>query len=90
MKPSRQWIVYSLIRLGIFAILLAVLVLVGVNVLFAAVIAAAIGFCISYIFFRGQRDAVAQSIVDIRSRKDRDADNDIENEALDRSERDHQ
>lgn len=90
MKSSRQWIVYSLIRVGIFAILLVVLLLLGVNVWYAAVVSAAIGFCISYIFFRGQRDAVARSIVDIRSSKDRDVDNDIENEALDRIERDHQ
>jgi uncharacterized membrane protein YphA (DoxX/SURF4 family) len=89
-KSSRQWIVYTLIRVGIFAILLTVFLLVGLNVWYAAIAAAAIGFCISYIFFRGQRDAVAKSIVDIRSTKDRDVDNDIENEALDRIERDHQ
>jgi hypothetical protein len=87
-KSSRQWVVYSLIRVGIFAIALTVLLLVGVNIWVSAFAAAAVGFCVSYIFLRGPRDAVAKSIVDIRSTKLRDVDNDIENEALDRLEDD--
>jgi hypothetical protein len=81
---SRQWVLYSLIRVGVFAAALVLLVLVGVNVIVAAVAAAVIGFCVSYIFLRGPRDAVAKSIVDLRTRKDRDDDNDIENDLLDR------
>ena len=81
---SRQWVLYSLIRVGVFAVALVLLVLVGVNVIVAAVAAAVIGFCVSYIFLRGPRDAVAKSIVDLRTRKDRDDDNDIENDLLDR------
>lgn len=86
MKPSRQWLIYSAIRVGIFAIALAVLLVLGVNPWISAVSAALIGFCVSYIFFRGQRDAVAKSIVSIRSGRTSDIDNDIENEALDRLE----
>jgi hypothetical protein len=81
---SRQWVLYSLIRVGVFAVALVLLMLVGVNVIVAAVAAAVIGFCVSYIFLRGPRDAVAKSIVDLRTRKDRDDDNDIENDLLDR------
>ena len=81
---SRQWILYSLIRVGVFAIALAALALVGVNVFVAAIIAAIIGFCVSYLFLRKQREAVSTSIDHLRGRKDRDVDNDIENEALDR------
>ncbi|HEY0260264.1 MAG TPA: DUF4229 domain-containing protein [Lacisediminihabitans sp.] len=92
MKSSRQWVIYSLIRLGIFAVALALLLILGINVWIAAIGAAIIGFCISYIFLRGPRDAVARTMVkakaspEQRSAPDRDLDNDIENEALDRLE----
>ena len=86
-KLSRQWVVYSLMRLGVFALALAILMVVGVNVYFAAIGAAVIGFCISYLFFGKQRDAVARSIVRIRATPDHDEDSDAENAALDRLER---
>ena len=81
---SRQWIVFSLIRVGSFAVALAILLLVGVNVFVAALGAAVIGFCVSYIFLRKQREAVSTSIGHLRANKDRDRDNELENEALDR------
>jgi heme O synthase-like polyprenyltransferase len=87
-KSSRQWVVYSAIRVGIFAVALVVLLVVGVTGWIAAIVATVIGLCVSYIFFRPQRDAVAKSIVDIRSTKDRDVDNDLENDLLDRLESD--
>lgn len=86
MKSSRQWIIYTLIRVGVFAVALALLLVLGVNPWIAAIAAAVIGFCFSYIFLRGPRDAVASSIVSIRESKDRDLDNEVENEALDRFE----
>jgi ABC-type siderophore export system fused ATPase/permease subunit len=81
---TRQWIVFSLIRVGTFAAALALLLVVGVNIYFAAIGAAIIGLCVSYIFLRKQREAVATSIEHLRATKDRDVDNDLENEALDR------
>ena len=81
---SRQWIVFSLIRVGTFAVALALLLLLGVNVFVAALGAAVIGFCVSYIFRRKQREAVSTSIGHLRANKDRDRDNELENEALDR------
>ncbi len=92
MKPSRLWLLYSLIRLGIFALALAGLLLIGVTVWIAAIGAAVIGFCVSYIFLSRPRDAVAKTMVNekasgSKSRPERDLDNDIENEALDRLER---
>ncbi|MES2093135.1 MAG: DUF4229 domain-containing protein [Actinomycetota bacterium] len=83
---SRQWIYFSLIRVGTFAAVLAILMVLGVNVIVAAIGAAVIGFCVSYIFLRKQREAVSSSIGHLRARKDRDADNELENEALDRFE----
>jgi uncharacterized membrane protein YphA (DoxX/SURF4 family) len=85
-RASRQWIVYSVIRVAIFAVVLAVLLIVGVNVWIAAIAAALIGLCVSYIALRGPRDEVAKSFVRLRATKDDDLDNDIENEALDRME----
>lgn len=81
---SRQWILFSLIRVGTFAAALAILLLLSVNVFVAAIGATVIGFCVSYIFLRKQREAVSTSIGHLRANKDRDRDNDLENEALDR------
>ena len=83
---SRQWILFSLIRVGSFAVALAILLVAGVNVIVAAIGAAVIGFCVSYIFLRKQREAVSTSIGHLRANKDRDRDNELENEALDRFE----
>lgn len=59
MKP---WVVYSLIRLGLFAVTLTVLMLLGVEGWLAAIIAAVIGLSVAYIFFRPQRDELIASV----------------------------
>lgn len=87
-KSSRSWIVYTVIRIGLFAVALTILLLLGVNPWVSAIGAAVFGLCIAYIFFRPQRDAVASSIAQARTAQARDADNDVENEALDRAEQD--
>lgn len=83
MKSSRQWISYSLLRLGIFAAVLIVLLVLQIEPWIAATIAAVVGLCIAYIFFRPQREAVARSFWEFRTSEQRDADSDAENEALD-------
>lgn len=83
---SRQWIIYSLIRVGVFAVALALLLVMQVNVYLAAIVAAVIGFCVSFIFLRRQREAVSTTLDLLRVNKVKDRDNDIENEALDRFE----
>ncbi|MHB1170975.1 MAG: DUF4229 domain-containing protein [Lacisediminihabitans sp.] len=88
MKSSRPWVVYSVIRIVLFAAALALLLLVGVNPWIATIAAAVIGLCVSFIFFRGKRDDLAKNIYERRHTDQRDDDNDIENEALDRLERD--
>jgi hypothetical protein len=85
-KSLRPWIVYSVLRIVVFGIALTILLLLHVNPIISAVVAAAIGFCISYIFFRGKRNDVALDIVARRSLKITDSDNDLENEVLDRLE----
>ena len=59
MKP---WVLYSLIRVGMFAAIFALLYgLAGVEWWLAALIAAAIGLCVSYLFLRPQRDELVRS-----------------------------
>jgi len=82
-KSSRQWVSYSLLRLGIFAAALIVLLALQIEPWIAATVAAVVGLCVAYIFFRPQRDAVARSFWEFRTTEKRDADSDAENDALD-------
>ena len=82
----RPWIKYSLIRLSIFVVVLAVLLVIGMNPFLAALVAAVAGFALSYIFFRKIRDEVAAELA-ARGTKPlpvRNVDTDAEDEALDR------
>jgi tetrahydromethanopterin S-methyltransferase subunit C len=84
----RPWIKYLLVRLGIFAVVLAVLLVVQVNPYISAIIAAVASLVISYIFFRRMRDAVAAELA-ARNEKPtpiRNADTEAEDAALDRLE----
>jgi threonine/homoserine/homoserine lactone efflux protein len=84
----RPWITYSLIRLAIFVVVLAVLLVLNVNPFLATVVAAIAGFVLSYIFFRKIRDQVAAELA-ARGAKPvpvRNVDTDAEDEALDRLE----
>lgn len=83
MKP---WVLYSLARLGIFAVALATLLLLGVTGWIAALVAAVIGLCVAYIFFGKLRNAVALDLAERRSQpkvaKDTDAEaEDLESDA---------
>jgi ABC-type bacteriocin/lantibiotic exporter with double-glycine peptidase domain len=85
----RPWIKYSLIRLAIFAVILAVLLVVQVNPFIATVVAAVAGFVISYVFFRRIRDEVAAEFA-TRNEKPapiKNVDTDAEDDALDKLDR---
>lgn len=82
MNPLIQ---YSVLRVALFAGLFTLLLLVGVDWLIAALIAAVVGLCISYIFLRQQREAVVGSLSGRTRAARRDADED-EDDALDRAE----
>lgn len=83
-SPRRRnlaWLWYSLIRVALFAIILWILYLVlPIDPLLIAVIAAVIAFCISYIFLSGPRAALSEQIDSARrsagspSRDDEDED----------------
>lgn len=75
----RPWLTYSLLRVGIFAVVFAVLMLIGLEWWISAVVAAVLGFLVSYIFFRGLREKVALELAEARSGKNRThADEDVE------------
>jgi F0F1-type ATP synthase assembly protein I len=62
----KPWIFYTLVRIGLFAGVFAVLYAVGFQPWLAAVIAAVIGLCVSYLFLRKTRDQVASDLYDRR------------------------
>lgn len=83
MKSSTRWILYSLFRVGLFAAALVAMLLLGLELWVAAIVATVVAFCISYIFFNEPRDALAQDLHERRLRAGQDADSDVENAALD-------
>ena len=69
---------YSLIRLGIFIIVLAIMLILQVNPFLSAIVAAVAGFTLAYIFFRPLRDQMAAELAARRAKpeaekKDADA-----------------
>ena len=84
MSPARQFLLYSLLRVGLFAVAFAALLVMQVNPFLAAAIAAVIGLCVTYIFFRRQRDEVTLAFAEWRTsgRADRDGDGDEEDELM--------
>ncbi len=83
MTSPRSWILFSALRIGLFAVVLTILLLLQVEPWVAAVVAAVIGLCVSYIFFRPQRQALADSVSAYRSSEHRDEDADAENAVID-------
>ncbi len=70
--------IYSIVRVLVFAAPLGILLALGFELWVAALVAAAIGFCLSYIFLRPLRDQVARQLAESRaarpaSRGDEDA-----------------
>lgn len=60
------WLSYSLLRVGIFLATLVILLVLGLYWLWAALIATVVAFCVSYIFFRRQRLALAEELASRR------------------------
>jgi hypothetical protein len=65
----KPWLLFSVIRLAIFAVVLTVLLLAQTPGWIAAIIAAVFGFAASYLFLGKLRAEVAQSVEDRRSGK---------------------
>lgn len=63
MKP---WVSYGLIRIALFAVVLTVLLLLGIEGWIAAIVAAIIAFCVSYLFLRRHRERAATELYNAR------------------------
>ncbi len=85
MKITRSWLWYTLIRLAAFVIPLGLLLLLGIDVVVAAVVAAIIGLCVSYIFFAKWRSAISTELFESRQHKSSASkrDEDVEDSAVD-------
>lgn len=86
----RHWLVYTLVRLGVFALVLALLLQVrleslstGVHWVLSALLAMAASFCIGYIFLGRQKRDIAG---DLERATRRGADELAEDEQLDAAE----
>lgn len=86
MKTSTRWLLYSFIRIGLFAALFAGLMLIGVEWWLSAIFATVLAFAISYLLLHKTRDELALDLQHRRARGNVDPDADIENEAMDRVE----
>lgn len=74
-----RWIAYSVMRLGLFSVLLTILILLGLEWWVSALFATVMAFALSYIFLARQREALA---ADVRARRKstRSVDGDAESE----------
>ncbi|WP_104162840.1 DUF4229 domain-containing protein [Cryobacterium sp. N22] len=88
MKAVPAWLVFTVLRVLMFAVPFVVLSLLGIEGWLAALLAAVIGLCLSYIFLRAPRDTVARGLYEVRHRDKEPVHPDAESEdaAVDRAE----
>ena len=84
----RAWILYSALRVGVFVVLFALLFALTNTIglqpawLIAAVVAALLALCLSYIFFRRLRERVALDLAAARAARPKSGDDeDVEDRA---------
>ena len=79
------WIVYSLLRFGLFGAAFTLLMLAQIEVWWSAILATIIAFTVSYIFFPGLRRAIVSDLAARRSGSTtEDPDADAEDAAVER------
>ena len=84
---KKHWLVYISARLGVFALVLTIFMIIGFGWLYSTLIAAALSLAFSLIFLSKQREALSSDIYS-RVKKNKevgidDADSDLENDLLD-------
>ena len=87
---KKLWLVFISARLGLFALFLAILLLLGFDGIYSAVIAGVLALAFSLVFLQKQRDALSAEIYK-RNQRDKfsgvpDNDADVENSILDSKE----
>ncbi|GMA29213.1 DUF4229 domain-containing protein [Arenivirga flava] len=83
---ARSWILYSAARVIIFGVILAVLLVAGLDVWISALVAALAGLGISLLVLRKPREDMAASIAARRRREPERSDDEVEDEQLGRRE----
>lgn len=68
MKRIPSWVTYTVLRLLLFAIPLAILLVLRIDWWIAVIAAALIGLCLSYIFLSKPRNAVSTDLYAARHR----------------------
>ncbi len=89
MKASRTWVLYSVIRVGVFFAVFALLMVYDISWWLSAILAAIISLCVSYLFLRKPRERLAQNLYELRHgtaevSSDND-DDEVEDAAVDRA-----
>jgi hypothetical protein len=87
---KKLWLVFISARIGLFALFLTVLLLLGFDGIYSAVIAGVLALAVSLVFLQKQRDALSIEIYK-RNYRDKnsgvpDSDADVENAILDSKE----
>jgi hypothetical protein len=84
-RAGLTWLWFTLARVGLFAVVLAILLLVmPVEPWISAIVAAVIAFCLSFIFLSRPRTRLAEQLQEQRAAGGaRDADGETEDAALD-------
>jgi hypothetical protein len=87
---KKLWLVFISARIGLFALFLTVLLLLGFDGIYSAVIAGILALAVSLVFLQKQRDALSIEIYK-RNNRDKnsgvpDSDADVENAILDSKE----
>ncbi len=86
MNSSRQIVTYSILRLLLFAVPFIIFMLLNIQWWASALLATVIAVCLSYLLLLKQRHEVAATVETWGKGKNTDADNDLENAALDADE----
>ena len=89
MKAVPAWLLFTVLRVLMFAVPFVILLVLGIPGWLSAVLAAIIGLCLSYIFLRTPRDSVARDLYAVRHRATEPVHPDAESEdaAVDRADR---
>ncbi|GEP27646.1 MULTISPECIES: DUF4229 domain-containing protein [Cryobacterium] len=84
MKFVAPWLYYSVMRVLMFAVPLAILLSLGFWPWAAAVIAAMLGLCLSYLFLGKSRESVARDLYQARhpGKEPVNPDSEVEDQAL--------
>lgn len=87
---KNPWIPYLLARVGLFALFLAIFLLLRFDPIYSSIIAAVLALAASLVFLQKQRDALSRHLYQRLGKNEysasADEDNDEENRLLDRKE----